>query len=722
MITEEKRKKWGLVVFFILSMAFLPSALYAKSTNAQAGANSSTSFNAPEFSHESGIYNKDFKLVISHELSDATIFYTLDGSKPDPENLNGSSFLYRESNPDQGDFISKQITFKTIHYTSPIEIKNINSNANFLSDIQSSIVENKSVEETQVNHDSRFLNAFSYLSNKIISIWHSFKQLLIQFHLIEIGKFQNKPQAVEIDKENSLQNEYADNNILPKSIVIRAVAIDSAGRRSPVITKNFYVDKEKFTKLPFVFVTTPSKNLIDYEQGLLVPGIHFDQWRAKNPEDKIRCRIPANWNAVDTRHDVHVEFIDGKNDHAKDGSLTLHGSCSKFYSNKSFRLLFKGKGFKLKLGDLEKDSYRSLILRNAGNDNQVAYIRDVLIQGLAENLNVETQKHMPAILMVNGEYFGIRYIQQRYDRHYFKRQHDISRYDYDHISGWFNNKAGNLKAVKILDDLLVKDNFTDADYLKFKELADHSNFIDYFILNIFANNTDWPGGNFDFWRYSGKLDKATNLAGRWRWLVYDTDYGLGLVNDHNFNSLILNKNRSWVKNLFNNDSFIQDFVTRFSDLLNYELSAEVTLRKFKKLSGDISIDMTLHTLRWGAPKTPQEWHSNLAVIKHYLRERPDIQFEHIQETFGFDSPFKLDIVINNINDNCIGINTIKLCKAQLDSSNEWSGHYFTNFPLSLDLPSNGLHKPQILINGKPFQGDSVKQLKFSGDAKIQIEF
>jgi hypothetical protein len=712
MMIKEADSKWKIVVFSILTIAFLPAALNAKSPT----------LNAPEFSHESGIYNEDFKLAISHDLSDASIFYTLDGSIPDPENLNGSSFLYRESNLKQVDFVSKQITYKTINYKSPIEIKNINNNVNFLSAIQSSIAETESVKETQVDQESKFSNAFSYLSSKIISIWHSFKQLLIEYHLIEIGKFKNIPQVVEVDKGNSLQNEYADNNILPKSIVVRAVAIDAAGRRSPVITKNFYVDKKKFTKLPFVFVTTPSKNLIDYEQGLLVPGIHFDQWRAKHPEGKIHCRIPANWNAIDTQHAVHVEFIDGKNDHAKDGSLTLHGSCSKFYPNKSFRLSFEKKGFKLKLGNLEKDSYRSLILRNAGNDNQVAFIRDVLIQDLAENLNVETQKHMPVILMVNGEYFGIRYVQQRYDRHYFKRRYDISRDDYDHISGWFNSKAGNLKAVTILDDLMVKDNFSDADYLKFKELADHSNFIDYFILNIFANNTDWPGGNFDFWRYSGKAGKGPYLDGRWRWLVYDTDYGLGLVNDHNFNSLILNKNRTWVKNLFHNEVFIQEFVTRFSDLLNHELSADVTLNKLRKLSKDISKDMPLHTLRWEAPKNPQEWRSNLNVISTYLADRPAIQFQHIQETFGLNSPIKLDIVINNIGDDCIDLNTIKLCKSHLDSNNKWSGRYFSNFPLKLILNENDLHTSKILINGKPIQGESIKNMKLVGDTQIQIDF
>lgn len=49
------------------------------------------------FSHESGFYDSAFTLTLSTDCNDCTILYTLDGSEPSLENLNGYTYSYINS-------------------------------------------------------------------------------------------------------------------------------------------------------------------------------------------------------------------------------------------------------------------------------------------------------------------------------------------------------------------------------------------------------------------------------------------------------------------------------------------------------------------------------------------------------------------------------------------------------------------------------------------------
>lgn len=82
---------------------------------------------APEFSHESGFYPEEFELHITHPNPSVKIYYTLDGSDPDPTNLNGTTFRYKNEYAQPpatepiGEFLTQE--YKTYAYDKPILIK-----------------------------------------------------------------------------------------------------------------------------------------------------------------------------------------------------------------------------------------------------------------------------------------------------------------------------------------------------------------------------------------------------------------------------------------------------------------------------------------------------------------------------------------------------------------------------------------------------------------------
>src|SRR5690625_7679176 len=66
-------------------------------------------------------------------------------------------------------------------------------------------------------------------------------------------------------------------------------------------------------------------------------------------------------------------------------------------------------------------------------------MRDALMQRLTRNMNFDIQEYQPVILFINGEYWGIYNLRERYDKKYFERKHGIEEEDLDFI------KAGEVK-------------------------------------------------------------------------------------------------------------------------------------------------------------------------------------------------------------------------------------------------------------------------------------
>ncbi len=84
---------------------------------------------SPVFSHTAGVYTSDFSLSLSTTVPGATIYYTLDGSDPNPDNVGGSTFMYK--NYVGGSSLSE--TMDSYIYNSPILITDRSNDANRVS-------------------------------------------------------------------------------------------------------------------------------------------------------------------------------------------------------------------------------------------------------------------------------------------------------------------------------------------------------------------------------------------------------------------------------------------------------------------------------------------------------------------------------------------------------------------------------------------------------------
>ena len=80
---------------------------------------------------------------------------------------------------------------------------------------------------------------------------------------------------------------------------------------------------------------------------------------------------------------------------------------------------------------------------------------------------------------------------------------------------------GTLDAYNALVEYLSTNDPEDENYYKgAARLMDMDEYIDYQILQQFIANVDWPGNNTKMWRLKDN--------GRFRWIMFDTDFGFGL--------------------------------------------------------------------------------------------------------------------------------------------------------------------------------------------------
>jgi hypothetical protein len=73
----------------------------------------------------------------------------------------------------------------------------------------------------------------------------------------------------------------------------------------------------------------------------------------------------------------------------------------------------------------------------------------------------------------------------------------------------------------------------NSHYEYIKTRIDVTSYIDYMLSQIFLVNTDWPGNNIKYWRLktpSYLPGAEPGKDGRWRWMMFDTDFGFGIYN------------------------------------------------------------------------------------------------------------------------------------------------------------------------------------------------
>lgn len=510
-----------------------------------------------------------------------------------------------------------------------------------------------------------------------------------------------------------------------ETTVVRLRAIEPNALPSPVHNETFFINEQH--NLPIVSVSTDPKYLWSDTEGIYVVGTNGT---GGNGHDN------ANWNQ-DWEIPIGFELYDqNKVKQIETGAgAKIMGGWSRLNPMKSLAIFFRSE---YGLGEIEyklfenKDisRFESIVLRNAGNDftsQGNAMMRDGLMQTLVHNTEIDGLGFQPAVVYLNGEYWGIHNIREKINEHYVESNSGV---DSDNIDLLYNGSGlnyfaashGSAEQYDALIEYVQRSNLLFPGFFtKVEEMMDMDNYIDYVVAQIYYANTDWPGNNTKLWR-------ERSQTGKWRWILYDTDFGFNLSYGgqswHNTLDFALEPNGpGWpnppwstllLRQLFDSAEFRARFVNRTADFINTSFKPDHVHGVIDSLAGLMYTEMPRHMANvtrsgaWGG--SMNEWYNQLTSLKNFGTDRPDYIEQYFTQArsqgghLGVGPLTSTSVQINDPQRGQIQLNRLSIEQAQ------WTGEYFGG----VDIPVRAIPRNGFEFSG--WTGDIV-----SSESAITIE-
>lgn len=467
-----------------------------------------------------------------------------------------------------------------------------------------------------------------------------------------------------------------------KTTVIRAIAY-ARGERGKIYTNTYFINEN--TKFPIVSIAIEPEVLFDKTTGWFNPG--------PNAEPEYPFLNANFWSRNEVGANIEIFESDGSQVFNSRAGVRLFGGMSRVFPQKSIAIACREAYGDTRIRhqifpNKKQNSYKHLVLRNAGSDWGKAHSRDAIITGLLEDVDVSKQAYRPSLVFINGMYWGIYNIREKINRHYLEYEFGVDKDSLDLIEHERSVKVGNyahynkLQNFMATNDLSIKDNY---EYVKTQ--MDVDNFMIYQIVQIFIDNQD-GGGNIKFWR-------PQTEDGRWRWILYDTDWGFGLQDEFAYknNSLAFHTeangpswpNPPWstfmLRKLLTNEEFKNAFVLKFSDYLNTIFETENVIAAIDNSRDILKPEIKRHTEKWDLDY--KNWLKHLERMREFARQRPDYMRNFIGEMFKTGDLVSVEIAVSE--GGFINLNNNIDFKKPL-----FSGQYFNNQPITIRaIPRRG---------------------------------
>ena len=556
---------------------------------------------------------------------------------------------------------------------------------------------------------------------------------------------------------------YARPIALQTATVVRARAFDARGFSSRVKTRTYFIGASH--ALPVLSLAASPGNF-GFRDGYLY-GLGSQMF---DSHGNINAAFPFyGSNAWKGREiETNVEFFEpgGAGGFNIAAGLQIFGGWgSRGYPQKSFAIFARrqygfGKISHRVFPDLDIDEFENLVLRNSGNDNQSTHqtvprppitafsppksygsyfvngsytlLRDAMMQSLGRDIGLDTQGYRPAVLYVNGEYWGLFNIREKADEHFVASHHGLPDENIDLIEGYGTPVTGSAVYYNQMRDYIESHDLRNAqDYALVRErYLEIDNFIDYHLAVIYFQNFDI--GNIKCWR-------PRREDGRFRWILYDQDYGFDLWkpevylpamardyadydNMFDFYTNSVGTSTGWpnaggrtllLRRLLVNREFRRQFINRCADLLNSAFREERVAARIEAMAAVIRPEIARHLSRWGWPSlvargygTPhkaedepfsiEDWEENIRGLIAYAHARPGKLRQDLIDHFGLqDGTANVRVDVSPPGAGQVQIHSLVLGQFP------WTGTYFVDLPPQIEArPLPGFRFLSWKVNGQ----------------------
>ena len=498
--------------------------------------------------------------------------------------------------------------------------------------------------------------------------------------------------------------------------VLRARAFIDQSLPSAIQTHTYFMNES--SDLVTISLVTDPGNFFDEDSGIYVRGPN-----ASNSFPYFGANFWEDWERP-----VHLELFaeNSSREVSMNAGVKIFGGWSRGNAQKSLSLFARGEYGSREIAyqlfpDRDFDSYQSFNLRNSGNDWNESMFRDGLMQTLTKNTAIDRQAYRTAVVFLNGEYWGIHNIREKLNEHYLAANHNVPTDGIDMLELDRNVIHGSADHYNNMMDYITANDL--ADPLHFGYITtqlDLNNYLDYQVAQIYFNNTDWPGNNIKFWR-------PQTETGKWRWILFDTDFGFSLWTSNAFLNNTLQfaaaangpawPNPPWSTLLFRemlkNEAFEISLINRFADRINADFHRDRIITVIDSIHALLDDNIERHMNRWGGIST-SEWEDRVQIMRDYATLRPSRMRQHIVSYFNLDGQAFLTLDVSQ-DGGSIKLNVLH------HRQFPWTGVYFQGVPVSLTaIPDPGYHF--IRWEGGLSGSDPAQTVLLDGNAGITAVF
>ncbi len=476
---------------------------------------------------------------------------------------------------------------------------------------------------------------------------------------------------------------------LPEKVTVVKAAVFQNGEPGKICTQTYFVGKgvSELFDVMVVSLSADEKVLYDEETGILA---NYGEEGENGEWDR-----PA-----------YVEFYepDGTRMLAQGTGIAISGHGSREFAQKSFKLIsdsvydpehptFEYDFFETDMAGNEKgQSYNRLVLRNGGSDHEGTMLKWNVVSRLGKDSGMVCAGARPGILFLNGSYYGIIQLQEKYTRYNIAhaigaQKDDIEKYEPNEINsarfgGYYNQLRQDLNDPKRMESLERQVDMTDM--------------LKHYAVNLIMNNVDWPYHNFLSWKCAETSSSAYG-DGKVRFFLYDLDAvyqdTTGYEVPDEFAYLMEEPVEDATDTLYllmQSELYRTRFVNMVCDLTATVYQEDHVLRLIEEENEKLAGSMELYY-------TEEERMRQQAAVdrmKEAAEESGIRVHEGLQEYLKAADPYTLRLELPD------GIQ-VSFSEIRLKGGESYTGTYYHNYPLTLTAePENGQEFYGWLVNGE----------------------